>query len=79
MDETGSKKTTAAYIEDFRALRAFLRLEANRPVEAVGWYEAMFSIIRSTISLFMEKGKVLKTRTFYPIESVSVNAFLTLS
>lgn len=32
------------------SLRAFLRLEVNRLVKAVSWYEAKFSIIRAAIS-----------------------------
>lgn len=35
------------------SLRAFLRLEVNRLVRAVSWYEAKFSIIRSAISAFL--------------------------
>mgnify|MGYP001063065821 CR=1 FL=1 len=35
------------------SLRAFLRLEANRLVRAVSWYEAKFSIVRSAISAFL--------------------------
>jgi putative transposase len=35
------------------SLRAFLRLEVNRLVRAVSWYEAKFSIIRAAISAFL--------------------------
>lgn len=35
------------------SLRAFLRLEVNRLVRAVSWYEAKFSIIRGAISAFL--------------------------
>jgi putative transposase len=35
------------------SLRAFLRLEVNRLVKAVSWYEAKFSIIRAAISAFL--------------------------
>jgi putative transposase len=35
------------------SLRAFLRLEVNRLVKAVSWYEAKFSIIRAAISSFL--------------------------
>lgn len=35
------------------SLRAYLRLEANRLVRAVGWYEAKLSIIRAVVSAFL--------------------------
>jgi putative transposase len=35
------------------SLRAFLRLEVNRLVRAVSWYEAKFSIVRAAISSFL--------------------------
>jgi putative transposase len=35
------------------SLRAFLRLEVNRLVRAVSWYEAKFSIVRAAISAFL--------------------------
>lgn len=35
------------------SLRAFLRLEVNRLVKAISWYEAKFSIIRAAISTFL--------------------------
>jgi hypothetical protein len=35
------------------SLRAFLRLEANRLVNAVSWYEAKFSIVRAAITAFL--------------------------
>ena len=35
------------------SLRAFLRLEVNRLVKAVSWYEAKFSIIRAAIMAFL--------------------------
>ena len=35
------------------SLRAFLRLEANRLVNAVSWYEAKLSIVRVAIGAFL--------------------------
>lgn len=35
------------------SLRAFLRLEVNRLVNAVSWYEAKLLIIRAAISSFL--------------------------
>ena len=35
------------------SLRAFLRLEVNRLVKAVSWYEAKISIIRAAIMVFL--------------------------
>ncbi len=35
------------------SLRAFLRLEANRLVNVVSWYEAKLSIIWQAISAFL--------------------------
>jgi hypothetical protein len=35
------------------SLRAFLRLEVNRLVRAVSWYEAKLSIIRGAIKTFL--------------------------
>jgi putative transposase len=34
-------------------MRAFLRLEANRLVMAVSWYEAKLSIVRGAIRAFL--------------------------
>ena len=52
MDEARTKKASAAYIEDFRAHRAFLILEANKLIKAERWYELIFSIVKSTVRVF---------------------------
>lgn len=53
IEKAQARRETSQRAHVLLSLRAFLRLEANRLVRAVSWYEAKFSIIRTAISTFL--------------------------
>jgi putative transposase len=53
IEKAQARREDAQRVHILLSLRAFLRLEANRLVRAVSWYEAKLSIVRGAIRTFL--------------------------
>ncbi|MDG7019274.1 MAG: IS701 family transposase, partial [Nitrososphaerota archaeon] len=53
IEKAQARKENAQRTHILLSLRAFLRLEVNRLVRAVSWYEAKLSIVRGAVTAFV--------------------------